>query len=371
MDWDVFVSHASEDKPAVARPLTELLQRAGLKVWLDENELTLGDTLSRKIDEGLARSAFGVVILSKNFFQKGWPAQELSGLTARQVGGRKVILPVWHGVDKAYVLSYSPPLADALAVSTEQGLDKVCEAIVRAVRSTQDTGARPTLPMARSSRKRSIILAACALIIVSLGVSALLYWNTLREETTRGSKDDDSARALFWRRNHARISGYFSVFCNTCSRPRAWAFYVAPSKDGMPVDPPELVKSRRATSSWPAREFLYPDDKPGIGYCVDLPIGVCQEFPSLWKPTHDAPKKLNAHAPLLRLDLRVSISGYELYVANEGEVLAQGINVDVVAWQAGAPGAELIKSYAVRDLSPLADFTIRSVFGPYPGLATQ
>jgi hypothetical protein len=139
----------------------------------------------------------------------------------------------------------------------------------------------------------------------------------------------------------------------------------------MPVDPPELVKSRRATSSWPAREFLYPDDKPGIGYCVDLPIGVCQDFPSLWKPTHDALKKPNVHAPSLRLDLRVSISGFELYVANEGEVLAQGINVDVVAWQAGAPGAELIKSYAVRDLSPLADFTIRSVFGPYPGLATQ
>jgi hypothetical protein len=73
MDWDVFVSHASEDKPAVARPLTELLQRAGLKVWLDENELTLGDSLSRKIDEGLARSAFGVVILSKNSFKKAGP----------------------------------------------------------------------------------------------------------------------------------------------------------------------------------------------------------------------------------------------------------------------------------------------------------
>src|SRR5438552_17658522 len=117
-DWDVFISHASEDKQSVARPLTELLQQYNLKVWLDENELTLGDSLSRKIDEGLAHSAYGVVILSRHFFQKGWPKHELAGLTARHVGERKVILPVWHGVNKDIVLSYSPPLADAFAVTT-------------------------------------------------------------------------------------------------------------------------------------------------------------------------------------------------------------------------------------------------------------
>ena|ERR1035441_962014 len=38
MDWDVFISHASEDKATVARPLAELLRKAGLKVWLDENQ---------------------------------------------------------------------------------------------------------------------------------------------------------------------------------------------------------------------------------------------------------------------------------------------------------------------------------------------
>jgi hypothetical protein len=127
-EWDVFISHASEDKASVARPLTELLQHAGLKVWLDENELTLGDSLSRKIDEGLDRSAYGVVVLSKEFFKKGWPTHELAGLTARHVGGRKVILPVWHRVDKEFILSYSATLADALAITTDQGLDKVAEA---------------------------------------------------------------------------------------------------------------------------------------------------------------------------------------------------------------------------------------------------
>jgi hypothetical protein len=92
------------------------------KVWLDENELSLGDSLSAKIDEGLAQSRYGVVILSKFFFAKAWPPHELAGLVARQVGKDKVILPVWHGVDKDFILQYSPTLANAFVVSTNRSL---------------------------------------------------------------------------------------------------------------------------------------------------------------------------------------------------------------------------------------------------------
>jgi hypothetical protein len=85
--WDVFISHASEDKELVARPLSSYLQRAGIKVWLDENELTIGDSLREKIDEGLAQSRFGIVILSKHFLAKEWPQRELNGLVALEEGG--------------------------------------------------------------------------------------------------------------------------------------------------------------------------------------------------------------------------------------------------------------------------------------------
>ena len=50
--WDVFISHASEDKAAVTNPLANSLERAGLRVWLDRQELRLGDSLREKIDEG-------------------------------------------------------------------------------------------------------------------------------------------------------------------------------------------------------------------------------------------------------------------------------------------------------------------------------
>jgi hypothetical protein len=72
--------HASEDKIPVAQPLANALAALGLHVWIDESEIRLGDSLRSKIDTGLARSRFGVVILSENFFSKDWPKLELNGI---------------------------------------------------------------------------------------------------------------------------------------------------------------------------------------------------------------------------------------------------------------------------------------------------
>ena len=144
MDYDVFISHASEDKADVARPLAVHLQRLGLRVWLDELELTLGDSLRRKIDQGLAKSQFGLVILSPAFFSKEWPNKELDGLVAREDPELKVILPVWHNVNASDIVKFSPILADRVAVSTARGLASVAEQVVAAVRrgSIRDDGFR-------------------------------------------------------------------------------------------------------------------------------------------------------------------------------------------------------------------------------------
>jgi hypothetical protein len=133
-EWDVFISHASEDKDAIARPLAEALREKGLKVWYDEATLTLGDSLRQSIDRGLARSQYGIVILSKAFFSKHWPQRELDGLDAREVNGVKVILPVWHGVDHATVVGHSPTLAGRMAVSSSRGIPAVVAEILKALR---------------------------------------------------------------------------------------------------------------------------------------------------------------------------------------------------------------------------------------------
>jgi len=121
--WDLFISHASEDKDDVVRPLAQKLRDAGLMVWFDEQTLRLGDSLRRKIDEGLAESTFGVVVLSPHFFAKEWPTRELDELFSREEAGGKVILPVWHNVNRGDVARRSPLAASKLAVSTSRGLD--------------------------------------------------------------------------------------------------------------------------------------------------------------------------------------------------------------------------------------------------------
>jgi hypothetical protein len=119
MNFDVFISHASEDKEAIAKPLAAYLDRLGYRVWYDEFTLKLGDSLRQSIDRGLSSSRFGVVILSPSFLAKRWTAYELDGLTTREMAdGRKVILPIWHEVTRETVAKYSPTLADRVAAVT-------------------------------------------------------------------------------------------------------------------------------------------------------------------------------------------------------------------------------------------------------------
>lgn len=116
--YDVFISHASEDKDAVARPLACALSDAGLTVWYDEFEVRIGDSLRRKIDQGLAHSRFGIVVISRDFIKKGWTNYELDGIVTRTVSGEQVMLPVWHNITKDEVTAYSPTLADKVARNT-------------------------------------------------------------------------------------------------------------------------------------------------------------------------------------------------------------------------------------------------------------
>src|SRR5215217_3592035 len=109
---DFFISHASEDKDEIARPLTDALTRHGYDVWFDEYVLRLGDSLREAIDRGLKSCRYGVLVLSPAFFRKAWPREELDALftlSTSQEGKR--LLPIWHNVAAADVAHFSPLLA--------------------------------------------------------------------------------------------------------------------------------------------------------------------------------------------------------------------------------------------------------------------
>jgi hypothetical protein len=131
--WDLFIAHASEDKDDFVRPLAEALERIGVKVWYDEFQLRPGDSLIETIDRGLASSAFGLVVLSPTFLQKPWPKYERRGLTTRELAGKSVVIPVWHGVSQEEVADFSPTLADKFALSGED-IGELAIAIIRRIR---------------------------------------------------------------------------------------------------------------------------------------------------------------------------------------------------------------------------------------------
>jgi len=115
---DVFISHASEDKDEIVRPLANALSNEGLDVWYDEFTLRIGDSLRQKIDQGLAGSRVGLVVLSTSFISKGWTNYELDGIVTRSVSGDQILLPIWHNITKQQVVDFSPSLADKVARST-------------------------------------------------------------------------------------------------------------------------------------------------------------------------------------------------------------------------------------------------------------
>lgn len=116
--FDVFISHASEDKDSIVRSLATELANHGLKVWYDEFTLKIGDSLRQKIDRGLAKSRVGLVVLSPSFVAKGWTNYELDGIVTRAVSGEQILLPIWHNITKQEVIDFSPSLADKVARST-------------------------------------------------------------------------------------------------------------------------------------------------------------------------------------------------------------------------------------------------------------
>jgi len=123
-EYDVFICHASQDKEDVARPLAETLVRHNFTVWYDEMTLKIGASLRRKIDEGLSKSRYGIVILSPSFFSKEWAQYELDALVSREMADAvKVILPIWHNVSAADVRKHSLALSMRLAGRVSDGIE--------------------------------------------------------------------------------------------------------------------------------------------------------------------------------------------------------------------------------------------------------
>jgi TIR domain len=133
--WDLFISHASEDKELFVNPLSTRLRELAVRVWYDKFTLLPGDRLSEKIGEGLAKSRGGLLVISKAFLSKPWTSYELSGLINRFVEEQIPLIPIWIDVSRADVSAKNPALADLLSIKgTPNEIDRCALEIIRVIR---------------------------------------------------------------------------------------------------------------------------------------------------------------------------------------------------------------------------------------------
>lgn len=130
-EYDVFISHAWEDKEDFVRPLAEALINENIKVWYDETSIKWGASIRQSIDNGLAHSRFGIVVISTTFLEKYWTNYEVDGLFQKEaLNGTSILLPIWHKVTKNEVLNKSSTLAGRNALNTAMlSIDEIVEEV--------------------------------------------------------------------------------------------------------------------------------------------------------------------------------------------------------------------------------------------------
>lgn len=96
-DFEVFISHASEDKEAIARPIFEACRALGLKAFLDQEHIGWGESFTRKINTALGASRTVIAIVSPAAVSKEWPVAEINAALAMEIDGAKTVVPLMVG----------------------------------------------------------------------------------------------------------------------------------------------------------------------------------------------------------------------------------------------------------------------------------
>ncbi|MCA2941040.1 MAG: GUN4 domain-containing protein [Microcystis sp. M113S1] len=129
---DVFICHASEDKPLIVEPLVSSLKKADITIWYDRAEIKWGDSITAKVNEGLSISRFVIVVLSEAFLNKNFPKRELFAVLNQEIYSNQTkVLPLFSdNKQKQKILENFPLLNDKLYLTWDNNTDIIIEAIL-------------------------------------------------------------------------------------------------------------------------------------------------------------------------------------------------------------------------------------------------
>ena len=116
---DYFLCHAWDDRAGSAKELHDLLESRRVSVWFSEKDVSLGTSLLREIDKGLAKSRVGIVLVTPALLRRlqceSIADKELSALLARDQ-----LIPIVHGTTYEDLRNVSPLLASRSGLSTRE-----------------------------------------------------------------------------------------------------------------------------------------------------------------------------------------------------------------------------------------------------------
>lgn len=142
-DFEVFISHASEDKEGIARPIFQACERAGIKAFLDEEHIAWGTSFTEKINTALGAARTVLAVVSSASVSKDWPIQEMNSALALEVEGEKNVLVLMVGNPD---LSRLPLIKTKNYLTWNGDADLVARKLTEAMGKAEKPAAQPRLP---------------------------------------------------------------------------------------------------------------------------------------------------------------------------------------------------------------------------------
>jgi len=135
---DLFISHTDADKEEYVLPLTISLLRHGITFWIDSEEIDWGDSITKKVNEGLAKSQYVLLCLSRNFLGRPWPEAEMNAALAIQnkTGEKKVLPLILNSKDE--LLETYPLLADLAYREFHSNIDDLALSLANFLQKSTD-----------------------------------------------------------------------------------------------------------------------------------------------------------------------------------------------------------------------------------------
>jgi hypothetical protein len=160
----VFASHAYEDKP-LNREICARLEEHGCRMWIDEDDLRVGDNLADGIFGAIDQADFVLALISANSVDSGWCRKEWSVAVNLEIQrGVVVVLPVRLDDTPVPLLFRDKVHLDIRSMDPRQAAEEIMKSIREHVAPTRALPARrarsvhasPTKPgrVVRPPRKR-------------------------------------------------------------------------------------------------------------------------------------------------------------------------------------------------------------------------